>query len=74
MKILFSVAVLLVATGHYVEEDLFSEFFITLLFIAAAPWLIPFCVRHYNIKGAELFGAKIEFLERAAGLQVMACR
>jgi hypothetical protein len=37
--------------------------FVTLLFIAASPWLIPFFVKTFHSKGAELFELKIEILE-----------
>lgn len=60
MNILFSLAVMAVLLGRVYCKEIVDELFVTLLFIAAAPWLIPYFMKTFGLKTAEVFGLKIE--------------
>jgi hypothetical protein len=60
MNILFSLAVMAILLGRIYRKDTVDELFVALLFVGAAPWLIPFFVKTFHLKSAELFGLKIE--------------
>jgi hypothetical protein len=60
MNILFSLTVMAILLGRVYRKDIVDESFMALLFIAASPWLIPFFVKTFHLKSAELFGLKIE--------------
>lgn len=62
MKQLFSVAVVIFAVGHVFKPTVFDKSLLVLLLLAVSPWIIPFLARH--LKSAEMFGAKVEFLEQ----------
>jgi hypothetical protein len=63
MNIVFSLAVLAILAGRFYRKDIVDELFVTLLFIAASPWLIPYFMKTFGLKTAEVFGLKIERLE-----------
>jgi hypothetical protein len=69
MKILFSLAVAAILLGRVYCKAIVDELFVTLLFIAASPWLIPFFVKTFHLKAAELFGLKIEIENLEGKLQ-----
>jgi len=66
-KFIFAGAVIVFAVAHVIRPDIADKSLLVLMLLAVSPWIIPFLAGH--LRSAEMFGAKVEFLEQTVKKQ-----